>query len=165
MLLIAKHGGDKDHSSNLSTIWRQNPCFHIIFQCIQAINPPRYDPGPLLTLVLWLLSWSDIFSNIDRNKFLTLFSFVWQCPWKKIKANAKQDCLYSCIFSLHVLDDTTNTPLFLLLLPVDAYGGCSCLRDIAWSFIISYRLSNQTMNILLKIDDYIEVHMSKKAFI
>lgn len=44
-------------------------------------------------------------------------------------------------------------------------AGCSCLRGIAWSFIINSRLSNQTMNRLLKIDDYIEVHMSKKAFI
>lgn len=77
----------------------------------------------------------------------------------KIRGNAEEDCLSSsvCVVEWHPPSSSS--------VPVYAYAGCSCLRGIAWSFIISSRLSNQTMNRLLKIDDYIEVHMSKKAFI
>lgn len=63
---------NKDHSSNLGTIWGQNHCFHIISQCIQAVKPHWYGVGPLLTLVYWSSSWSDILPNIDRFNFFDI---------------------------------------------------------------------------------------------
>lgn len=178
---------NKDHSSNLGTIWGQNHCFHIISQCIQAVKPHWYGVGPLLTLVYWSSSWSDVLPNIDRFNVFDIaaiyYDIVEQQPWKG--GNVERET-YTHTFTFQHIKTPTHTLMHasvynsahmhthtlsisihrhsLYLCMLYAYAGCS-LRGIAWSFIISSRLSKQTMDRLLKIDDYIEVHMSKKAFI
>lgn len=145
---------------------RTEPLFSHQIPVYTSCKPALVWPRPFVNtciLVLLLIR--------HTHKYWSLQIF-WHCPrcqnsnLDKIRGNAEEDCLSTVALSVWWYD----TPLLLpssssSSVPVYAYAGCSCLRGIAWSFIISSRLSNQTMNRLLKIDDYIEVHMSKKAFI
>lgn len=130
MLFIVKQGGDKDQSSSLRTIWGLNYCFHIISQCIQAVNPSWYSLGPLLTLVNWSLSWSDILANIDRNTFLTLSSLAGQQPWKKRLMWKRIACLF-----LSVLQNDTSTPTPSSSITVDAM-----LVALVWGILLDHSL-------------------------